>query len=94
MTTKRDINALIQMEKTNGAVGVAALIVIACVSLIILDRTMNGDFAINTFWGFFFPTIGFVIGLVGFITRDSKVGPALAMTVFGLIMMSVGVALA
>ena len=55
---------------------------------------MNGDFAINTFWGFFFPTIGFVIGLVGFITRESKVGPALAMTVFGLIMMSVGVALA
>ena len=86
MTTKRDINALIQLEKTNGAVGVAALIVIACVSLIILDRTMNGDFAINTFWGFFFPTIGFVI--------ESKVGPALAMTVFGLIMMGVGVALA
>ena len=82
MTTKRDINALIQLEKTNGAVGVAALIVIACVSLIILDRTMNGDFAINTFWGFFFPTI------------ESKVGPALAMTVFGLIMMGVGVALA
>ena len=94
MKDKRWQQKEIQLEKTNGAVGVAALIVIACVSLIILDRTMNGDFAINTFWGVFFPTIGFVIGLVGFITRESKVGPALAMTVFGLIMMSVGVALA
>ena len=93
MTVKRDINALIKMEKTNGAVGVAALVIIACVSLTILDRTMVGQLAVNTFWGFFFPTIGFVVGLIGFVTRESKVGPALAIAIFGLIMMGVGVAI-